>query len=171
MNATEARQLIEAAIPPQTTATWADLGRGAGAFTYAVADLLGKGSKIFAVDKLNQHLSAKRGETQIEFLQADLERQPLPFRSLDGIIMANTLHYIKDQEAFLKQLRAHLKDNGQLLLVEYDTVRSNQWVPFPLTFEKAHTLLTQAGFSEVSRIGEHPSSFRNEMIFACVAHA
>jgi len=171
MNPTEARQLIEAAIPTKNTATWADLGCGAGTFTYAVADLLGDESKIWAVDKLTQHLGAKRGVVAIEFLQADIEQQSLPLEALDGIIMANTLHYIKDQAGFLKNLRSYLKDTGQLILVEYDTVHSNQWVPFPVTFETAKTLLSNAGFKDVSHIGEHPSSFRGEMIFACTAHA
>ncbi|MFZ1809470.1 MAG: class I SAM-dependent methyltransferase [Cyclobacteriaceae bacterium] len=171
MNPTEARQLIEPAIPNKTTAIWADLGCGAGTFTYAVADLLGDESKIWAVDKLTQHLGEKRGNVAIEFLQADIERQPMPLKALDGIIMANTLHYIKDQAAFLKHLRSYLKDTGKLILVEYDTEHSNQWVPFPVTFEIAQALLSNAGFKDVSRIGEHPSSFRGEMIFACVAHA
>lgn len=170
MNPTEARQLIEPAIPTKTTATWADLGCGAGTFTYAVADLLGDKSKIWAVDKLTQHLGAKRGEVEIEFLQADIEQQALPLKALDGIIMANTLHYIKNQAGFLKNLRSYFKGRGQLILVEYDTVHSNQWVPFPVTYEIAQALLSNAGFQNVSRIGEHPSSFRGEMIFACVAH-
>ena len=170
MNPTEARQLIEPAIPTKTTATWADLGCGAGTFTYAVADLLGDKSKIWAVDKLTQHLGEKRGAVEIEFLQADIERQSLPLKALDGIIMANTLHYIKDQTAFLSSLRLYLKDTGKVILVEYDTERSNQWVPFPLTYDKAENLLADAGFNTISRIGEHPSSFRGEMIFACVAH-
>lgn len=171
MNSTEARQLIEAAIPDKTTATWADLGCGAGTFTYAVADLLGDESKIWAVDKLTQHLGEKRGAVEIEFLQADIEQQSLPLKELDGIIMANTLHYIKDQAGFLQHLHSYLKDSGQLILVEYDTERSNQWVPFPVTYEIARALLSNAGFRDVSRIGEHPSSFRGEMIFACAAHA
>ncbi|HRK55783.1 MAG TPA: class I SAM-dependent methyltransferase [Cyclobacteriaceae bacterium] len=171
MNPTDARQLIEAAIPNKTTATWADLGCGAGTFTYAVAELLGDGSKVWAVDKLTQYLGAKRGEVEIEFLQADIERQELPLKALDGIIIANTLHYIKDQADFLQHLRSYLKDTGKLILVEYDTERSNQWVPFPVTYEMAQALLSNAGFKDVSQIGEHPSSFRNEMIFACVAHA
>ncbi|MEQ9413263.1 MAG: class I SAM-dependent methyltransferase [Cyclobacteriaceae bacterium] len=171
MNPTEARQLIEAAIPNKTTTTWADLGCGAGTFTYAVADLLGDKSKIWAVDKLTQHLGKKRGAVQIEFLQADIEQHALPLKALDGIIMANTLHYIKGQAGFLQHLRSYLKDSGQLILVEYDTERNNQWVPFPVTYEMAQALLSNAGFKDVSRIGEHPSSFRGEMIFACAAHA
>lgn len=169
MNSTDARQLIEAAIPHKATATWADLGCGAGTFTYAVADLLGPQSKIWAVDKLTQYLSAKRGDSAIEFLQADIERQSLPLKELDGIILANTLHYIKDQSGFLKHLRTYLNDSAQVILVEYDTEHSNQWIPFPVTFGKAQTLLTDAGYKAVGRVGEHPSSFRDEMIFACTA--
>ncbi|MEQ8425566.1 MAG: methyltransferase domain-containing protein [Cyclobacteriaceae bacterium] len=169
MNATEARQLIEPAIPERLTETWADLGCGSGAFTYAVADLLGSGSKIWAIDKLTQYLAVSRGEAKIEFVQADIERQQLSLKDLDGIILANTLHYIKEQSEFLGRLKTYLKKSGKIVLVEYDTEKSNQWVPFPLTFDKAKSLLTNAGFKDVKRIGEHTSSFRNEMIFACLA--
>lgn len=170
MDATEAKQLIETAIPEKATATWADLGCGAGTFTYAVADLLADGSKIWAIDKLNQYLAGNRGKVKIEFLQADIEKQRLNIEKLDGIIIANTLHYIKDQIQFLEGLKLYVKDSGKLILVEYDTDRSNQWVPYPVTFEKAQGLLSAAGFKDIKRIGEHPSSFRNEMIFACVAN-
>ena len=170
MNASEACQLIEAAIPEKIKANWADLGCGGGTFTEAIADLLGEGSKIWAVDKLNQHVASRKGNVQIEFVQADIERQQLELKDLDGIIIANTLHYIKDQSGFLKGLRSYLKDGGKLVLVEYNTERSNQWVPFPVTYEKAASLLTQTGFKNISMIGEHPSSFRGEMIFACVAY-
>lgn len=160
--------MIERAIHDYPTATWADLGCGTGTFTYALAGLLGEGSKVWAVDKLTQYLGTGKGPVAVEFLQMDIERQPLPFNSLDVIIMANTLHYIRDQETFLGRLPHHLIKNGKIVLVEYDTDRSNQWVPFPVTYDKAQTLLAEAGFKNIFRIGERPSTIRNGMIFACV---
>ena len=160
--------MIERAIHDYPTATWADLGCGTGTFTYALAGLLGEGSKVWAVDKLTQYLGTGKGPVAVEFLQMDIERQPLPFNSLDVIIMANTLHYIRDQETFLGRLPHHLIKNGKIVLVDYDTDRSNQWVPFPVTYDKAQTLLAEAGFKNIFRIGERPSTIRNGMIFACV---
>nr|HPI81131.1 class I SAM-dependent methyltransferase [Cyclobacteriaceae bacterium] len=168
MDTTEARLLIERAIHDYPTATWADLGCGTGTFTYALAGLLGEGSKVWAVDKLTQYLGTGKGPVAVEFLQMDIERQPLPFTMLDGIIMANTLHYIRDQKTFLGQLPHHLKKAGKIVLVEYDTDRGNQWVPFPVTYDKAQALLADAGFKNISHIGERPSTIRNGMIFACV---
>ena len=42
--------LIRAAVT-ETGGTWADIGAGEGAFTLALADLLGPGGRIVAVDR------------------------------------------------------------------------------------------------------------------------
>lgn len=169
MTTTEAIALIQTAIPVKGKSTWIDLGCGAGTFTYALADLLGADSKIIAIDRLNQHLGSKRGQVAIEFKQADFENQALSFNNMDGILIANALHYVKDQSEFIKNIKPWLTDNGQLILIEYDTDRGNQWVPFPITFEKAQLLLTEAGFKDVKKIGEKDSLFRSDKIFACMA--
>ena len=36
---------------PEPGGVWADLGSGAGAFTLALAELVGPGAEIYAVDK------------------------------------------------------------------------------------------------------------------------
>ena len=54
---------------------------------------------------------------------------------LDGIVMANSLHYFKDREKILRHALSFLKLNGALLLVEYNVDSGNMWVPYPLSFE------------------------------------
>ena len=49
--------------------------------------------------------------------------------------MANAFHYVKDKPAFIEKIKKHLKPSGQMIIVEYDTVRQNRWVPYPISFE------------------------------------
>ena len=68
----------------------------------------------------------------------------LPFFAVDGILMANALHYVRDKAAFIEKLKKYLKTSGELIIVEYDTVRQNRWIPYPITFEKlTETFSTQ----------------------------
>src|SRR3989475_12948095 len=80
---------------------WADLGAGEGAFTLALADLLGPGAHITAVDKdagaLRQITSAPRkSPTTIDIVVGDFTHQ-LPLTDLDGVVMANSLHFVRDK--------------------------------------------------------------------------
>ena len=61
---------------------WADLGSGEGAFTLALAELLGPGARIVAVDKDRRALRALDG--RFETVVADFTR-PLDLRDLDGV--------------------------------------------------------------------------------------
>ena len=169
MTSSEASALIQAAISEKRKETWMDLGCGSGTFAYALAGLLTTGSRIVAIDKLSQHIAKERNGVVINFLQADLENQVLSYRDMDGILIANTLHYISDQPGFIQRIKPWLKKDGRLVLIEYDTERSNTWVPYPLTFAKAEKLLLEAGFKQVSKIGAIDSAIRAESIFACVA--
>ncbi|HEX6122206.1 MAG TPA: class I SAM-dependent methyltransferase, partial [Ktedonobacterales bacterium] len=89
-------------------AVWADLGAGTGAFTLALADLLGPGAEITAVDKdrgaLAQQEAAMRARfpgTRARYLVADFT-QPLALPPLDGLVMANSPHFVKKKEPVLQ---------------------------------------------------------------------
>lgn len=135
---------------------WADLGCGAGFFTEALASLLPAESMIYAVDK-SAPLPQKQvtaGRVAIEPLRADFVRDELPFHDLDGILMANSLHYVKEQLTFLQQARRYLKPDHQILIVEYDIERANPWAPYPLGYRLLQTLFTQAGYRAIVKLNE-----------------
>jgi hypothetical protein len=90
----------------------------------------------------------------------------LPAPVFNGILMANALHYVKDQAAFIEKAAAHLEASAGFLIVEYDTVSANQWVPYPLTFVRLRSLFAAAGFGQVRRLGERPSAFGSAMLYA-----
>ena len=83
--------------------TYADIGAGTGVFTRALRELVGPDATIYAVDKDKKALD----DVQEEFLARlnsilNLHLVPLDFSRplyicpLDGVIMANSLHYFKD---------------------------------------------------------------------------
>ena len=76
--------------------TWADLGSGEGAFTLALADLLGPTGSIYTVDRDSRALRVQTVALRDAFpnvnvtpLIADFA-MPLELPPLDGIVMANS---------------------------------------------------------------------------------
>ena len=152
---------------------YADLGSGSGAFTLALRELVGLDSTIHAVDKdkssLDELEKAHRARfhstEHLTLLPNDFSR-PLNLPPLDGIVMANSLHFFKDKEKILRHVREFLKPNGALIIVEYNVDSGNMWVPYPLTFETDRTLAPRAGFSEPRLLAKVPSRFLKEFYSA-----
>ena len=152
---------------------WADLGAGSGAFTLALRELVGSGAVIYAVDKdrhrldeLSRAYRARFGDAQgLHLIGADFSRN-LDLPPLDGVVMANSIHFFRDKEKILHHVRTLLKPGGALLLVEYNVDSGNLWVPHPLTFETYCALAPRAGFTEPRLLAKHPSSFLHEFYSA-----
>jgi ubiquinone/menaquinone biosynthesis C-methylase UbiE len=146
----------------------ADLGCGSGLFTYALAHWLPNGSVIYAIDKSEVALSPqpKPDQTLLEPIQLDFITQPLNLPPLDGILMANSLHYVPAKTTFLAQLRTCLKEHGCLLVVEYDTDTANPWVPFPINYTTLQRLSETAGFTSVTWLGERTSVYGRAKMYA-----
>lgn len=147
---------------------WADLGSGWGAFALALADLLGPGGVIYSVDKdrgaLRDQQRAMRSRfpaVDVQYLTTDFTR-PLDLPPLDGIVMANSLHFQREKDAVLRLVRGYLKPGAHLVLVEYNTDHGNPWVPYPLSYPTWEALATRAGFASTrllaTRAGRHHDS-------------
>ena len=154
-------------------ATWADLGCGSGLFTNALASLLADESTIYAADKnlSSFHKDSSLKSILIKPVELNFERTPLPFNNLDGILMANSLHYVKNKKDFFEKIKTYFKENGCFLIVEYDMETSNHWVPYPINFLSLKKLFHDIGFSFVEKISERPSAFnRGNLYSAIVEH-
>ncbi len=151
---------------------WADLGSGTGAFTLALADLIGPTGEIYSVDKdqgsLREQERAMRARfpaVMVHYLAADFSRK-LDLPPLDGIVMANSLHYQRDKDAVLQLVRGYLRPGGRMLLVEYNADRGNPWVPYPLSYSTWEAVARRNGFAETRLLARVPSRFLNEMYSA-----
>lgn len=158
---------------------WADFGSGTGAFTLALAELIGAAGHIHSVDKdrsalkqQERRMRARFPDVTVTYHVADFTK-PLSLPPLDGIVMANALHFIRygpPQETVVEQTRIYLRPGGRLLLVEYGTDQGNRWVPYPLSFPSWQELATRCGFHSTSLLASRPSRFLGR-IYAAVSLA
>ncbi len=171
MNHADHVSLLSKGIP-HFGGTWADLGAGSGAFTLALAELIGANGTIYAVDqsgsdlqRLKHSLNRQFPRIHLKSIQADFTND-IGLPSLDGIVMANSLHFLAGKHAFLLKMRGWLKDNGRFLLVEYNVDQGNRWVPYPISFSTWRQLAKQVGFQHTELLATRPSRFLGEIYAA-----
>lgn len=170
MRITDAIQLIAPAFGKRASPqTWADLGCGNGLFTEALAHHLPADSKIVAIDRnekqLNQIMANK---VAVQFWQGDFENDFPGLSGLDGILMANSFHFIANKKGLIKSLESSFADKPLLLLVEYDTDIASSWVPYPVSFTALERLFKQLGYRFVQPLNKMPSAFGGDIYAALI---
>ena len=156
---------------------WADFGSGHGAFTLALADLLDPDGQIHSIDQDAAALRVQQRALQARFPQGTVHYRvadftaPLDLPPLDGIVMANALHFVRHKAPVLRRMLGYLKDGGHLIIVEYDTDHGNRWVPFPLSYATWERLARQSGFAATRRLHAVPSSFLGRIYSAASVKA
>ncbi len=169
MTVEEAQTLLGAAdFAASGPQTWADLGCGSGLFSRALAHGLPDGSHILCLDKIRQVWKEPTNtqRVRLDFRQLDFVQDSIPGTNLDGILMANSLHYVSDKGALIQKLRGYLSARGRFLIVEYDTERRNPWVPYPIPFRTLEVLFTSLGFTHIRKIGERKSIYGPDGMYA-----
>jgi len=171
MNHKDHVNLLKKGIP-EKGGIWADLGSGTGAFTLALAELIGPTGQIYTIDKDKRALKEQEKVMRtnfptatVEYRNADFTRR-LDLPKLDGIIMANSLHFVRHKDPILQLVRSYLLPGGRFILVEYNTDRGNMWVPYPLTYRTWETLARQNGFTETQLLSTVPSRYFGEIYSA-----
>ena len=167
MKLNEAIVLIQDAIPflPRAGQAqhWADLGCGTGLFTEALAKILPSGS---IVDGIDTHPDLPH-HPQLHPITADFEKDDLPLKDLDGILMANSIHYVQDKQALIKKLRGYMQPDAPFIFVEYDTdTPVARWVPYPMSFASMKQI-----FPAAQKLAQHPSVYGRANIYAAIATA
>ena len=155
---------------------WADIGAGAGAFTLALADLLGDDARIIAVDRDGAALAENDLAVSELFPTATLRtlvgelEGPLDLPPLDGVLAANSLHFVarERQARAVITLAGHLRPGAPFVVVEYDADRGNPWVPHPFSVRRWRELAAEAGLVDTVEIGRVPSRFLGS-IYAAVS--
>ena len=118
MNTRDAVALLSSAVPAGQTERWADFGAGDGTFTRALVELLGPNSTVYAVDRdaaalssFPQRASARGARTVavVADLALPFDLPELRDELLDGAVLANALHFIRDHAAVLGTLVGYVK--------------------------------------------------------------
>lgn len=106
--------------------------------------------------------------TTIKKIHEDFTKTDFKLLQFDGLLMANSLHYVSDQKIFINRLKNSLKSFGRILLVEYDTDAANPWVPYPVSFKSLQALARNTGFDSAFKIGQEPSLLNRSNIYSAV---
>jgi ubiquinone/menaquinone biosynthesis C-methylase UbiE len=149
-----------------TARRWLELGAGRGAFTLALADLLGPGAEIVAVDRDRGDLVALAATMADRFpgtilatLVADFGRALPVDAGFDGLLAANSLHFVRDPGRVLAGVRSLLSPGARVVVVEYDADAGNHWVPYPFSYRTWETIAAGIGLSGTRLVGRVPSRF------------
>lgn len=144
---------------------WLELGAGEGAFTLALADLLGPSADIVALDRdaaalrhLTADVPARFPGRRLRTVTGDM-RDDLPDGPFDGVLAANSLHFLTDPVAVLRRVAPVLRPGGRLVVIEYDADEGNRWVPHPFSSRRFATMAGEAGLLDAHEIGRVPSRF------------
>ena len=149
---------------------WAEFGAGRGNFTRALATLLHSDATIYAIDRDDRALATLRDRwnspVELRTLKANFTGD-LDLPALDGVLMANALHFVLRQARLLRRIHALLKQRGRLIVVEYD--RRLPWTPYPVPYTRLDNLAAEAGFSHTQSIGQRTSPRNNVTMYAALS--
>ena len=151
---------------------WAELGSGEGNFTLTLAELLGDQGSIVSVDRDSRAITTQRKRFAVSRPGSSVEHRVADFTAdlglsgLDGVLMANCLHFLVDPTPALKLVRGYLAGGGRLLVVEYDSDSGNHWVPHPFSYPSWALIAAAAGFSGTRLLARHPGRFLGGMYSA-----
>ncbi|MEX2207837.1 MAG: class I SAM-dependent methyltransferase [Myxococcota bacterium] len=122
---TQQPERVVAALALEPGARVADIGAGGGYFTFRFADAVGPAGLVYAVDidpDMLEYLRTRVGSEQranIEVVEAAADDSRLPAASVDLIFVCNTYHHLSDRVAYFDALRARLRPDGRVAIIDY----------------------------------------------------
>lgn len=153
---------------------WADFGSGTGAFTLALADLIGPSGVIYSIDQDRSALAQQERSLREKFPHTIVHYRPADFThpirdsvpALDGILMANALHFHRHKEPIVQLLKSYLQPRGRFILIEYNVEQGNSAVPHPVSYRMWEELAARCGFTHTQLLKTRPSRFLKEIYSA-----
>lgn len=103
----------------------ADLGAGGGYFTFRLADAVGPGGRVYAVDVDDDMLrylrrqAAKRGYANVEVVRADDDDPELPDGEIDLLFTCNTYHHLDDRVEYFEDVLDDLQPAGRVAIIDF----------------------------------------------------
>jgi hypothetical protein len=112
-------------------------------------------------------LPAVSNGIKIDFRKADFVNEPITVSLLDGVLMANSLHFVANKPQLIRQLENAFTNSPKFLIIEYDTTKSSPWVPYPISFQKLDGEFNGLGYQTL-KLSESPSRFGGVIYSALV---
>ena len=123
--AEEAPEKALDALAPWTGKVVADVGAGTGYFSLRMARRVGATGKVYANDLQPEMLdmlrtkAAKAGISNVEPVLGSEADPKLPVNALDLVLLVDVYHEFSRPQQMLQHIRASLKPDGRLVLLEY----------------------------------------------------
>jgi len=134
-----------------------DFGCGPGNFTIAAAEMTGADGRVCALDihplavKITEKAAARKGLRNVETIRSDCATG-LKDKSVDVILLYDTLHMLSDKGAVLEELYRVLKDDGILSFSDHH-MKENEII----------SGITSGGMFRLLRKGKKTYSFVKEV--------
>lgn len=111
------RRILDAGIGPGSQCL--EVGAGGGSIAHWLCQVVGPTGRVLATD-IDPAMTALDAPPQLEVLQDDLTREPLPGGAFDLVHARWLLHHLPDLDAAIARLIDALKPGGLLLVEEPD---------------------------------------------------
>jgi arsenite methyltransferase len=147
------QQVIES-LDIRPGAVVADLGAGGGYFTFRLAEAVGSGGKVYAVDidrdmiRLISERAKQDDVANVETILAKPDAPQLPPAGVDLILTVNTYHHIENRAAYFANLRGYLRPGGRVAIIDFDRRASLvNLVGHATPVESIKRVMEQAGYA------------------------
>jgi ubiquinone/menaquinone biosynthesis C-methylase UbiE len=135
----------------------ADLGSGAGHYSFEAARRVGDEGRVFAVDVQKDLLTKVQSEARrqnlhhVEIIWGDFEKiggSKLSDQSVDAVILSNVLFQVEKKETLLEEVKRIIRPGGEVLIVDWSDSFSGLGPRLEDVFpkEKAKELFQKNGF-------------------------
>ena len=144
--------------------TVADLGAGAGVFSFPMAEAVAPGGTVYAVDVdqgLVDHITKRAGErglTNVRAVLGAFTDPNLPAKDVDLGFFHDVLHHIEDRAGYLKTLASYIKPGGRVAIIELsaETGPHRSDAALVITRGQVDGWMAAAGFAPVEEVSGLP---------------
>jgi cyclopropane fatty-acyl-phospholipid synthase-like methyltransferase len=154
-----AERILEALRVNEITQV-ADIGCHQGYLTVKLAEKIGAGGKVYAVDvdeyqleKLRENVKSRKLSGKVNVIKGDYDDPKLPEEKLDAVVIIDSYHEMTEYKSMLDHIYKSLKPGGRFVLIEpiaperEDWTRDQQTAKHEIAIRYARQELQEAGFA------------------------
>ena len=146
------------AMSAKSGAIVADIGAGDGFFTARLSRAVGGSGRVYAVDvsaRALRNLRQRVADEQlsnVEVVEGAADDPKLPAGTLDAVLIVNAYHEMNEHHAMLTKIKAALKPDGRLVILEpiapsrRDGARADQTRTHEIAVDYVQKEAREAGF-------------------------